>query len=72
MINRMIEIRQDHDETQRELARAIGYTQTQIARYETGVLTPKIEYLIAFCNHYKVSSDYILGLPKGYYFPRSR
>ena len=36
MIQKMIDVRTDHDETQRELAKAIGYHQVQIARYETG------------------------------------
>jgi len=70
MIDRMIGIRTDNDETQRALAKAIGYHQTQIARYETGVTTPSIEYLVKFCEHYKVSADYILGIPKGYAYPR--
>ena len=29
-----------------------------------------IEYIIAFCKHYKVSADYILGLPKDGAWPR--
>lgn len=70
MIQRMIDTRKDHDESQRELSKAIGYHQTQIARYETGVTTPSIEYLVKFCEHYKVSADYILGIPKGYDYPR--
>ena len=66
----MIATRNDHDESQRDLARAIGYNHVQIARYETGVNTPPITYLIKFCEHYKVSADYILGLPKGLNWPR--
>lgn len=34
MIQKMIDVRTDHDETQRELAKAIGYHQMQIARYK--------------------------------------
>lgn len=70
MIRRMVEIRQDNDETQRELAKAIGFHQVQIARYETGKITPPITYLVKICEHYKVSADYILGLPKGLNWPR--
>ena len=40
MIQRMIDVRIDHDESQRELAAAIGYHQVQIARYETGQNSP--------------------------------
>ncbi len=70
MIQRMIDIRNDHDESQRALAKAIGFHQVQIARYETGVHTPPIEYLVAFCRHYNVSADYILGLPQNAEWPR--
>lgn len=70
MINRMIATRTDADETQRDLAKAIGWHQVQIARYEKGQNTPPINYIIAFCNHYRVSADYILGLPYTYKKPR--
>ena len=70
MIQRMIDIRTDHDESQRELAAAIGYHHVQIARYETGRNTPPIEYLVRFCQHYHVSADYVLGLPKDGIWPR--
>lgn len=70
MVKKMIEIRHDNDETQRDLAKAIGYHQVQIARYETGKVTPQINYLVEFCKHYQVSADYILGLPRGLAWPR--
>ena len=53
-----------------ELAKKIGFNRVQITRYETGIHTPPIEYVIAFCKHYKVSADYILGLPKDGAWPR--
>lgn len=65
MVQRMIEARQDRDETQRQLADAIGWHHIQIAKYETGVNTPPISYLEAFCRHYNISADYLLGLPEG-------
>ena len=70
MIQRMIDVRTDHDETQRELSAAIGYHQVQIARYETGKHTPPIDYLVKFCQHYHVSADYLLGLPRDGDWPR--
>ena len=70
MIQRMIDIRIDHDEIQRQLAAALGYHQVQIARYETGHNTPPIAYLVKFCEHYHVSADYILGLPSNLDWPR--
>lgn len=70
MFERMIATRIDHDETQRELAKAIGWHYVQIAEYEKGKHTPSINYIIAFCQHYHVSADYILGLPRGLDWPR--
>lgn len=70
MNHRLAEIRTDHDESQRDLAKAIGWHQVQIARYETGKVTPSINFIIAFCKHYNVSADYVFGLPKGLSWPR--
>lgn len=70
MIERMKAVRVDADETQKDLSNAIGYNRVQIAKYENGTNTPSIQYLIDFCNHYQVSSDYILGLPYTYAKPR--
>lgn len=70
MIQRMIDTRKDHDESQKKLGEAIGWHRVQIAKYERGINTPSIEYLVKFCEHYKVSADYILGIPKGYEYPR--
>ena len=70
MIQRMIDIRVDHDESQRKLGEALGYHHVQIARYERGHNTPPIEYLIRFCRHYHVSADYVLGLPRDGEWPR--
>ncbi len=67
---RMIDTREDHDETQRDLAKAIAFHHVQIARYETEANKPPIEYIIRFCQHYNVSADYILGLPKDLEWPR--
>ncbi len=69
-IQRMIDVRVDADETQRDLATAIGVNHVQWAKYESGVNEPPIRYLLKFCEHYNVSADYILGLPKGLNWPR--
>lgn len=63
MIQRMINTRKNHGESQRALAKEIGYNQVQIARYETGENKIPVEYLLRFCEHYGVSADCILGLP---------
>ena len=72
MHTRLASTRTDNDTTQRELAKVLGWHQVQIARYETGKVTPPINYIIAFCKHFNVSADYILGLPRGLSWPRER
>lgn len=69
MIQRMIDVRNSHGESQVKLAKALGCHQVQIARYETGVNVPPIDYLVKFCEHYNVSADYLLGLPRGLDWP---
>ena len=62
--------REDHDESQRTIAKAIGITQDQYWKYETGKHEMPIRYLIEICHHYKVSADYLLGIPYNYRKPR--
>lgn len=69
MNKRLKETRIKMNETQNELSKAIGYHRVQIARVEAGTSIPSIEYLEKFCRHYKISADYLLGLPKGLEYP---
>lgn len=62
--------REDHDESQRDLAAILGITQYLYWCYETGKHEMPIRHLIAICNHYKVSADYLLGIPYNYRKPR--
>lgn len=67
---KIIAERQDHDENQRELAKALGTSQTMIWRYEKGECDMTTRVLVEFCHHYKVSADYLLGIPYNYRKPR--
>lgn len=67
---RIIDTREDNDDTQRELANALGINHIQWANYERRKNEIPTRYIIRFCEHYKVSADYILGLPKGLEWPR--
>ena len=62
---RIKELRQDNDLTQKQVAQYLGIEQTVYSRYERGINDMKIENLVKLCKLYKVSADYILGLPKG-------
>ena len=62
---RLRQLREDHDKTQEEIAHYLGINQTVYSRYETGKNDMKPFHLIALCEYYQVSADYLLGLPSG-------
>ncbi|MBO5020748.1 MAG: helix-turn-helix transcriptional regulator [Clostridia bacterium] len=59
------ELREDKDKTQAEIAEILNITRPQYNLYETGKRQFKIEHICKLCLYYDVSSDYVLGLPKG-------
>lgn len=61
-IDRLKEIRQDKDLTQRDIAKILNISQVVYSRYETGVRLIPVDLLIKLANYYKVSVDYVLGL----------
>ena len=46
--------------TQSELATAIGVTQKEISRWETGTRTPQVETIASICKALNVSADILL------------
>lgn len=62
-------IREAKNITQSEIARAIGTTQKQYSKYETGVNEMTVSKLQKICTYLQVSADYILDLPKGSWYP---
>lgn len=58
---RLRELREDHDFTQRELAKMLGLTQPQYCRYEQGYRDLPTDILIHLADLYHTSTDYILG-----------
>ena len=59
---RMRNLRQDNDLSQREVAKLLGVAQTSYSQYELEKRPLPIEYVIALCEFYHVSADYFLGL----------
>lgn len=66
---RLKELREDNDMTQQQVADLLKTERSYYGKYERGVRPLTIEHLITLCNYYGVSSDYILGLPKGLKYP---
>jgi transcriptional regulator with XRE-family HTH domain len=61
-VQRIRDLREDHDYTQEYVAHVLGTSQTMYARYERAANELPIHHLITLCELYHVSSDYILGL----------
>lgn len=61
-IQRMRDLREDHDKTQQDIADILGTSQTMYARYERGANELPLRHVITLCNYYHVSADYFLAL----------
>lgn len=59
---RLLKVREEHKETQDQLAEAIGITRQSLSRYEISDRTPNIEIVCNIAKHYNISVDYLLGL----------
>lgn len=64
-VKRLIELMENADMTQIELAKKIGTTNVTISRYISGERCPRIEIIAQIAKVFNVSIDYLLGLPSG-------
>lgn len=67
---RLKQLREDKDLTLTEIATMLGTSYQYYQKYEKGKHPLPITHLTKLCEFYGVSSDYILGLPKGLSWPR--
>ena len=58
---RLLDLREDKDMTQKEIAAILGIDQRVYSTYETGKRDIPLNHLITLANFYGVSVDYILG-----------
>ncbi|MBO5473725.1 MAG: helix-turn-helix transcriptional regulator [Lachnospiraceae bacterium] len=61
-IERIRNLREDSDKTQKEIAEYLGTSQTMYARYERGANEMPVRHLIKLAKYYHVSLDYLCGL----------
>lgn len=66
------DLREDHDMTQAQVAVLLGTTKNQVGKYERGEQDMNIKHLITLCTFYNVSADFILGLPEGMPYGKSK
>ncbi len=59
---RIRDLREDVDLTQRKLAEMLGMHRTTYARYESGEREVPLSFAITLAKFYNVSLDYLAGL----------
>lgn len=59
---RLKDLREDHDLSQKELAKVLNMSQTGYSKYECGTCDIPTNILIKLSKYCNVSVDYILGL----------
>ena len=59
-------MREDRDMNQTQLGVAVNMTQRKISYIECGRYEPNLEDIVAFCHYFRVSADYLLGIPNHY------
>ncbi|WP_273751453.1 helix-turn-helix domain-containing protein [Leuconostoc mesenteroides] len=60
-MNRLRELRKERGLTQKELGSEVKVPSTTLARYEVGMRSPVLPYLIALADYFNVSIDYLVG-----------
>lgn len=56
------QLRRAHNMTQVELAEKLGVSKQCVSNWENDYIQPSIEMLIKIADHFKVSTDTLLGL----------
>lgn len=59
---RLRDMREDHEMTQKEIAILLRTTQPQYVRYETGERELPMHHFRTLAKYYNVSLDYLAGL----------
>lgn len=59
---RIRDIREDRDLTQKQVADFLGMKYQQYRRYESGENEMKASHIIKLCEFYSLPADYILGI----------
>lgn len=64
------DLREDADMNQSQLAEKVGMTQRKISYIECSRNEPGIDDIKAICSFFKISADYLLGLPDNLIYPK--
>jgi len=58
---RLLDLRQDADKSQKEIAALLEIDQRTYSNYETGKREMPVHFLIVLADFYQTSIDYIVG-----------
>lgn len=61
LAERIRELREDRKLSKTELAQAIGVSDVMIGYWERQRSEPTASYIIALCDYFEVTADYLLG-----------
>ncbi len=61
MYQRIRDLREDRDMTQKQIAQILGMSQTGYSKYETGENDIPTQILIKLADFYQTTTDYLLG-----------
>ncbi|MBQ8397793.1 MAG: helix-turn-helix transcriptional regulator [Clostridia bacterium] len=61
-LNRLKEIREDHDLAQTDIANLLHTSRQQVAKWERGAQKMGIDKYIILAKYYNLSLDYLTGL----------
>ena len=56
-------LREKHGMTQSDVAKRLGITRSGVNAWEMGISVPSTQYIVELALLFKVSSDYLLGIP---------
>ena len=59
---RLKELREEKEMTQREIAKILQIAQASYSRYEMNTGEPSLETVVVIAKFFDVSTDYLLGL----------
>ena len=62
IMNRLKDMREDRDLSQKEVAKILGILQSDYSKYELGKHSMGIDKYIILAKYYNVSIDFLVGL----------
>lgn len=65
---KLIEIREDFNLKQKDIASVLGITQQSYSLWENGSKIIPLKHLNSLCNYYNLSMDYVIGLSNIKYY----